>query len=331
VDAHRRGGIRRNHTATHILHWALRTVLGDHVEQRGSLVAPERLRFDFTHFAPLTAQELARVEQLVNGRVLENSPVAATLTTLEAAKAEGAMALFGEKYGDEVRLIRVGDFSKELCGGTHAERTGDIGLFQVVSETGIAAGVRRIEAVTGHAACRRVADQEAQLARLAEVLKAPRERLVERAKELVDETKQLARELEKAKRQSFAGATGEGPFQERARIGDTVVIAGALDDAKPGDLRIACDQLRQKHKSAAILLGAAGKGSAHLVCALTKDLVGRGLNAGDIVKAAAKHIGGGGGGRPDMAQAGGKKPDGLQAALDAGVATLSSLLGGEEK
>ena len=324
IDGAQRAAIRRNHTATHLMHWALRKVLGEHVEQAGSLVAPDRLRFDFTHFAALTPQELDRVEELVNQRVLENAQVAATQTTLAAAKAEGAMALFGEKYGDEVRLVRVGDFSRELCGGTHCERTGEIGLFKVVSETGIAAGVRRIEALTGHGAYRRVVELEAQLGRLAEVLKAPRERLVARAAELVEETKQLARELEKAKRASFAGATGDGPFEERARVGDTVVIAGSLPDAKPDDLRLACDQLRTRHASVALILGTAGTGSANLLCFLTKDLVARGLHAGDVVKAAASHIGGGGGGRPDMAQAGGKKPDGLQAALDAGVAALKS-------
>ena len=201
------------------------------------------------------------------------------------------------------------------------------GLFKVVSETGIAAGVRRIEALTGKGAYRRVVELEAQLGRLAEVLKAPRERLVARATELVEETKQLARELEKAKRASFAGATGDGPFEERARVGDTVVIAGSLPDAKPDDLRLACDQLRTRHALVALILGTAGTGSANLLCFLTKDLVARGLHAGDVVKAAAGHIGGGGGGRPDMAQAGGKKPDGLQAALDAGVAALKSGLG----
>ena len=328
IDTARRAAIRRNHTATHLLHWALRKVLGEHVEQAGSLVAPERLRFDFTHFAALTRQELDRVEELVNQRVIENAAVASVETTLAQAKADGAMALFGEKYGDEVRMVSVGDFSRELCGGTHCERTGDIGLFKVVSETGIAAGVRRIEALTGQGAYRRVVELEAQLGRLAEMLKTPRERLVARAGELVEETKQLARDLEKAKRASFAGATGDGPFEERARVGDTVVIAGSLPDAKPDDLRMACDQLRKQHPSAAIILGTAGKSSANLICSLTKDVVGRGLRAGDVVKAAASHIGGGGGGRPDLAQAGGKKPDGLQAALDAGVDALKAGLQG---
>ena len=326
IDTERRAAIRRNHTATHLLHWALRKVLGEHVEQAGSLVAPERLRFDFTHFAPMTAQEVERVEELVNERVLENAEVTAAHTTLEAAKAAGAMALFGEKYGDAVRMVSVGDFSRELCGGTHCARTGDIGLFRIVSESGIAAGVRRIEAVTGHAAYRRAVDLEVKLGRLAEVLKAPRERLVERAQELIDEAKQLARELEKAKRQSFAGAAGDGPFRERVRVGDTVVIAGSLPDAKPNDLRLASDQLRKQHASIALLLGTASASSANLLCSLSKDLVERGLHAGDIIKAAAKLIGGGGGGRPDMAQAGGRRPDGLEAALDAGVEQLRERL-----
>ncbi|MBM4031004.1 MAG: alanine--tRNA ligase [Planctomycetes bacterium] len=326
IDAERRAAIRRNHTATHLVHWALRKVLGAHAEQAGSLVAPDRLRFDFTHFAPLTPQELERVEELVNQRVLENSEVSAVETTLEAAKAQGAMALFGEKYADCVRMVSVGDFSKELCGGTHVDRTGDIGLFKLTSETGIAAGVRRIEAATGEAAYRRVVEQEAQLARLSEVLKAPRERLVERAQEVVEETKRLARELEKAKRQSFAGAAGGGPFQERARVGDTMVIAAILEGGKADDLRLASDQLRKKHSSAAILLGTSDGTAASLLCALTPDLVKRGLHAGNLVKEAAKQIGGGGGGRPDLAQAGGKKPDGLGAALDAGVAAIKSLL-----
>ena len=328
IDGGRRSAIRRNHTATHLLHWALRKVLGEHVEQAGSLVAPDRLRFDFTHFAPMSAQEVERVEELVNERILDNAAVSATVTTLAEAKAAGAMALFGEKYGDEVRMVSVGDFSRELCGGTHCARTGDIGLFKIVSETGIAAGVRRIEAVTGRVAYRRAVDLEAKLGRLAEVLKAPRARLVERAQELIDEARQLGRELERAKRQSFAGAAGEGPFQERARVGDTAIIAGSLPDGKPSDLRLASDQLRRKHASAALLLGTASSGSANLLCALTDDLVARGLDAGEVVKAAAKHIGGGGGGRADMAQAGGKKPDGLQAALDAGVEHLRQQLEG---
>jgi alanyl-tRNA synthetase len=169
-------------------------------------------------------------------------------------------------------------------------------------------------------------DLEAKLGRLAAVLKAPRERLIDRAQELIDEAKALARELERAKRQSFAGAAGGGPFQERARVGDTVIIAGSLPDAKPNDLRIASDQLRKKHGSVAILIGTASAGSANLLCALTDDLVGRGLHAGDLVKEVARHIGGGGGGRPDMAQAGGKQPDGLDAALDAGVERLKQQL-----
>jgi alanyl-tRNA synthetase len=326
VDAGRREAIRRNHTATHLLHWALRKVLGSHVEQAGSLVAPDRLRFDFAHFAPLSAQELERVEEIVNQRILENAEVRATATTIAEAKAQGAMALFTEKYGEEVRLVSVGGFSKELCGGTHLDRTGSIGLFKVISESGIAAGVRRIEALTGEAAYRRVVEQEVQLARLAETLKAPRERLVERAVELVEQARELSRELEKAKRQSFAASTGDGPFQERARVGDTVVIAGRLDGAKPDDLRLACDQLRKRYPSAAILLGTASEAAANLLCGLTKDLVARGLSAGDIVKAAAKEIGGGGGGRPDLAQAGGKRPEGLEAALQKGVELVAELL-----
>jgi len=326
IDGDRRAAIRRNHTATHLLHWALRKVLGEHVEQAGSLVAPDRLRFDFTHFAPMTVQEVERVEALVNERILENAEVAAEQTSLDAARARGAMALFGEKYGEVVRLVSVGDFSRELCGGTHCARTGDIGLFKIVSETGIAAGVRRIEAVTGAVAYRRMVDLEVKLGRLAQVLKAPRERLVERAQEVIDEARELARELEKAKRQSFAGAAGAGPFQERARVGDTVIIAGSLPDAKPNDLRIASDQLRKQHGSVAILIGTASSSSANLLCSLSKDLVERGLHAGNVVKQAARLIGGGGGGRPDMAQAGGKKPDGLDAAIDAGVESLKQQL-----
>ncbi len=326
VASERRAAIRRNHTATHLLHWALRKVLGAHAEQAGSLVAPDHLRFDFTHFAPLTPQEVERVEALVNERIIENTQVTVTETTLAEAKAQGAMALFGEKYGDSVRMISVSDFSKELCGGTHAERTGDIGLFKITSETGIAAGVRRIEAVTGHAAYRRVVEHEAQLGRLAEVLKAPRERLAERAEELVEETKRLARELERSKRQSFAASAGGGPFQEKARVGDTVIIAGILEGGKVGDLRLAADGLRKKHPSAAILLGARDEGTAHLLCALTPDLSKRGLDAADVVGDAARHIGGGGGGRPDLAQAGGKNPDGLPAALDSAIAALTALL-----
>ncbi|NQT86211.1 alanine--tRNA ligase, partial [bacterium] len=319
VDVDRRNAIRRNHTATHILQWALREVLGDHVGQAGSHVAPDRLRFDLTHFSALEPAELARVEQMVNARILQNAPVLVKQTTLDDARAQGATALFGEKYGDEVRMVRVGDFSLELCGGCHCARTGDIGLFKIVSETGIAAGVRRIEAVTGQGAYDRVVEQDALLHRVGDVLKAPQDRLVARAEELVAETKQLARDLDKAKRQSFAGADG-GPFQEKAKVGDTVIIAGTLDSGNAGDLRIAADQLRAKHPSSVILIGcAAGGNSANLLCAVSQDVVAKGVKAGDIIKAAAKEIGGGGGGRPDMAQAGGKNPAGLQSALDLGV------------
>ncbi|MFP4057893.1 MAG: alanine--tRNA ligase [Candidatus Brocadiia bacterium] len=326
VDPERRQAVRRNHTATHLLHWALRQVLGEHAEQAGSLVGPDRLRFDFTHFAPLGPREVERVEELVNQRILENTPVEARHTTYQEAQDQGAIALFGEKYGEKVRMVNVGGFSKELCGGTHVERTGDIGLFLVLSETGIASGVRRIEALTGQAAYRHVADQDVLIARLAELLKTPRHRLLERAEELLEENKRLGRELEKAKRQSFAAASGGGPFQEKARVGDTRLFSGTLEDASPGDLRIACDQLRQKHASAAVIVGTASEDSANLVCGLTRDLVDRGLDAGEIAKAAAKKIGGGGGGRADMAQAGGKKPQGLQEALDFAIQAIQARL-----
>jgi len=328
IDHARRADIRRNHTATHLLHWALRKVLGQHVEQAGSLVAPERLRFDFTHFAPLTPQEVERVEELVNERIIENAPVAVDETTLEDARRRGAIALFGEKYGERVRMVAVGDFSKELCGGTHANATGEIGLFKITAEQGIAAGVRRIEAVTGRWAYRLVADHEALLDRLAETLNTPRERLLDRARQLLEETRRLGRELEKAKRQTFAAASGTGPFEEKARVGGTVVVAGALPEASVDDLRLACDQLRQRHGSAAVVVGTADKGSAKMVCALTRDLVEKGLDAGRIVKDAAKLIGGGGGGRPDLAQAGGKNPEGLQAALDHAATQIAKALEG---
>jgi len=326
VDAQRRADIRRNHTATHLLHWALRKAIGQHVEQAGSLVAPDRLRFDFTHFAPLSPQEVQRVEELVNQRIVENAPVVAAETTLDEARRQGAIALFGEKYGESVRMIAVGDFSRELCGGTHAHATGELGLFKITAEQGIAAGVRRIEAVTGRAAYRLVADQEALLDRLAETLRTPRARLVERARELLEETKRLARELEKAKRRSFAAAGASGPFEEKATVGHTVVVVGTIPDASPDDLRLACDQLRQRHGSAAVVVGTADNASAKLVCALTADLVEKGLDAAVIVKAAAKNIGGGGGGRPDMAQAGGRNPQGLQAALDHAATAIAQIL-----
>ena len=309
----RRAAIRRNHTATHLLHLALRDVLGKHAEQAGSLVTPDRLRFDFHHNQAVTKDELRRIEDQVNLRVIENSPVSWRVTSIDEARAEGAMALFGEKYGAEVRVLNIGGYSRELCGGLHARATGDIGLVKIVGESSVAAGVRRIEAVTGSEALRVVREKEELLRAVADALGAQEARLVERAEQLTQQVKDLRKDLQKAK-QSTAPSAAD--YLKNARdIGGVKVVAAKLDDATPDDLRTLVDQLRQTAPTVAIVFGAAAEGRVTLIVAFSKDLVAKGLHAGKIAGEAAKIVGGGGGGRPDMAQAGGKDPAKLDEAV----------------
>jgi alanyl-tRNA synthetase len=313
VDTEKRLATARNHTATHLLQAALKEVLGDHVKQAGSLVEAERLRFDFTHFAALTGDEIRRVEQLVNRFTMSNDRVDAREMALAEAMGSGATALFGEKYGDRVRVIRVGEISMELCGGTHVSAAGDIGLFKIVQETGIAAGVRRIEAVTGERAVTLVQAQEETLERLAGLVKSDRTQLENRLLRLVERQKELERELETVERRAQAGQADNMLARVR-EIGGVKVLVAPVAAADAKGLREMADRLRDKLGSGVVALGCPFDGKANLLVAVTKDLTDR-LRAGELVAAMATEVGGRGGGRPDLAQAGGSQPERLDAAL----------------
>lgn len=316
-----RRAIVANHSATHLLQWALRKVLGDHVKQSGSLVEPGRLRFDFTHFSPITPEELVQIEDLVNEKIRENLPVNATIMSLDEARTQGAMALFGEKYGDTVRMVSMGDVSKELCGGTHADRTGDIAVFKILSEGGIAAGVRRIEAVTGVGALDYVRSLEDETSVLGERLRGSRGELVRKLDKLVEEKKTLEREVQRLKGMLAGGQTTDLLAGVRDVNGIRVLARRVDHVASPKDLRDYADRVRDKLGSGVALLAAEAEGKVFLTAVVTKDLVGR-FHAGNIVKAAAACVGGSGGGRPDMAQAGGPDTSGLDKAL----ATLNDIV-----
>jgi alanyl-tRNA synthetase len=313
VDAARRRATALNHSATHLLHAALRQILGDHVQQKGSLVDAERLRFDFSHFEPVRRNQILAIERLVNQEIRENHLVETRLMSLDDAKATGAMALFGEKYADQVRVLRMGGFSTELCGGTHARAVGDIGLFKILSEGGIASGVRRIEATTGANALAAVEADEERLLRLASLVRGSREDLDDKVAALLDRAKRLEKELADLKAKA-AGAAGQDLAAQAEEIGGVKVLAARLDGADAKTLRDALDRLKDKLGSAIILLAAESEGKVSLVGGVTKDLTGR-FKAGDLVREAAAKVGGKGGGRPDMAQAGGNDPAGLPAAL----------------
>jgi len=323
-DVARRAAIRRNHTATHLMHHALREVLGRHAEQAGSLVAPDRLRFDFHHMQAVTEQELRLVEDKVNEKILANTPVGSRIMPIAQAKAEGAMALFGEKYGDEVRLLDIGGYSKELCGGLHCHATGDIGLFRIVSESSVAAGIRRIEAATGLEALRLVRAKEDLLDRLSEALGAPEARLFERAEQLSQQIRDLRKDLQKAKQSSGRGA--DDYLKAAKEIGGAKLVAAKVEGATADDLRALVDQLRRLAPSHALALGSVSDERVNIIVAISKDLVARGLHAGKIAGEAAKLVGGGGGGKPDMAQAGGKDPSGLDKAIETAARLIAEKL-----
>ncbi|MBB1474731.1 alanine--tRNA ligase [Shewanella sp. SG41-3] len=313
VDKNLRHRTQLNHSVTHLLHAALRQVLGSHVSQKGSLVNPERLRFDFAHFEAVTASELKAVEDLVNTQIRRNHELCTTEMAIDEAKEKGAMALFGEKYDDQVRVVTMGDFSIELCGGTHVGRTGDIGLFKITSEGGIAAGVRRIEAVTGIAAMAYIADQQAVLDEAAQLLKSDSASVVAKLKAQLDKVKQLEKDLSQLKDKLAAAASAD-------MAGDAVDINGVkllvkqLDGIDPGSLRGLQDELKQKLKSAIIVLGTSKDGKVNLIAGVSNDLTKK-VKAGELVAMVAQQVGGKGGGRPDMAQAGGTQPENLAAAL----------------
>ncbi len=319
VDGERRTAIALNHSATHLLHAALRTVLGKHVQQKGSLVAPDRLRFDFSHTQAVTADELRRIEALVNAEVRRNEPAETRVMALDDAVAAGAMSLFGEKYESDVRVLSFGDFSMELCGGTHVERTGDIGLFKIIGESGVAAGIRRVEAVTGQAAYEWVARVDQVLRDIAGVLRGSREDVDEKVRELVERSKRLEKEVQQLKSKLASGQGGDVSAQAKT-VDGIQVLAAEIADADAKALRDSVDRLKQKLGSSVIVLASVKKGKVVLVAGVSADLVGR-LQAGDIAGAVAAQVGGRGGGRADFAQAGGTEPEKLGAAL-AGVEKL---------
>jgi len=318
VDASLRAATVRNHSATHLMHKALRMVLGDHVQQKGSLVTPERLRFDFSHFEPMTGEQLAEVERLVNEQILANAATRTEQMTLDEAKERGAAALFEAKYADSVRVLTIGadDFSIELCGGTHVARSGDIGCFHIVSEAGIASGVRRIEAITGAGALAWFREQEARLNRIGERLKSKPEQAEERVESLLERNRTLEKELERLKAK-LASAAGNDMLSEAHEVQGIKVLAKRLDGVAGKELRGMLDQLKNKLGSGIVVLGVADAeaGKVSLIAGVTDDLTGR-VKAGELVNHVASQVGGKGGGRPDMAQAGGSDVSALPGALE---------------
>ncbi len=312
VDGERRRHIMRNHTATHLLQAALRTVLGEHVHQKGSLVAPDRLRFDFTHTQPMSHEELERVEEIVNQEVLEDAPISVhTDLPIAEAKSRGAMALFGEKYGDRVRMVEIPGFSMELCGGTHLSRTSQVGLFKITTEGGVSAGVRRIEAVTGRGAIDFVNDIEKRLEQVAGLLKANTRDVLIAAEKLVRERSELQKQVQKLKTEGAGGGTD----LESVDVAGVTLITGQVSGADGEALAALADRTAQQHKSAIVVLAGDNEGKVVFVSKVTADLVQRGFHAGSLVREVAKVAGGGGGGRPDFAQAGGRDAGKLAEAL----------------
>ncbi|GHA98821.1 alanine--tRNA ligase [Modicisalibacter luteus] len=326
VDASLRAATMRNHSATHLLHEALKRVLGDHVQQKGSLVSAERLRFDFSHFEAMTREQLAEVEAIVNQQVLANADTRIEHMTLDEAKARGAAALFEAKYGDDVRVLTIGtdDFSIELCGGTHVTRSGDIGAFHILAETGIAAGVRRIEAVTGEGALDYFRDQEASLARLGERLKAKPEQVEERVESLIERNRTLEKELERLKAK-LASAASSDMLADVNEVAGVKVLAKQVEGVSGKELRGLMDQLKNKLGSGILVLGAAEGSKVSLIAGVTDDLTSR-IRAGELVNHVAAQVGGKGGGRADMAQAGGSDGAALPGALASVPEWVSSQL-----
>ena len=317
VEERNRRATMLNHSATHLLHAALRQVLGDHVTQKGSLVNSDRLRFDFAHGAPLSTKEVRVIEALVNAEILRNQPVQKQTMSIDQAMEKGAMALFGEKYGDQVRVVTMGEFSTELCGGTHVDRTGDIGLFKLVAETGIAAGVRRVEAVTGQGALTYVEREEEVLRRICESLKTGADGVAERVQQLVAGNRSLEKELEQLKGK-LASAAGSDLAAQAVDVNGIKVLSVNVEGLDSKSLRDTVDQLKNKLGSAVVVLATVEDGKIALVAGVTKDLTGR-IKAGDVVNSVARQVGGKGGGRPDMAMAGGNDVDVLPAALNSVV------------
>jgi alanyl-tRNA synthetase len=319
VDQERRKAIALNHSATHLLHAALRKVLGKHVEQKGSLVAADRLRFDFSHTQAVSQEELHQVEELVNAEIRENAPVETRVMALDEAKSAGAMSLFGEKYDSDVRVLSIGDFSMELCGGTHVQRAGDIGLFKITGESGVAAGVRRVEALTGRGAYEWVVHTDLVLRDIAVMLRGSREDVDEKVRELVERSRRLEKEIQQLKSKLASGQGGDLSATAKD-VGGIKVLAAQIDGADVRSLRDALDRLKTKLGSSVIVLASVQEGKVVLVAGVSEDLVAR-MKAGEIAGLVAAKVGGRGGGRADFAQAGGTQPENLGAAL-AGVESM---------
>jgi alanyl-tRNA synthetase len=310
-----RDATRLNHSATHLMHAALRKILGEHVNQRGSLVNAERLRFDFSHFEPVSREQLREIERLVNTEIRANSAIETEVMDLESARNKGAMALFGEKYSAEVRVLTMGDgFSVELCGGTHAARTGDIGIFRIVSEQGVASGVRRIEAITGSAALTQVESNEDLLSQAGSLVRADNHNLADKLRALIDQNKKMEKTIADLNRKLATGGVGPDIAESAIDLGGVKLVVSQLDGADPKSLPDVLDQLKNKIGSGIIVLGTVSEGKVGLIVGVTKDLTDR-FHAGDLVNHIASQVGGKGGGRPDMARAGGSDPDSLPAAL----------------
>ncbi|ELR65386.1 Alanyl-tRNA synthetase [Photobacterium marinum] len=324
VDAERRASVSLNHSATHLLHAALRNLLGEHVAQKGSLVKPDSLRFDFSHLEAVKPEEIREVERVVNDQIRLNHSIETNIMDIESAKAKGAMALFGEKYDDEVRVLSMGEFSTELCGGIHAKNTGDIGLFKIVSEGGIAAGIRRIEAVTGSAAIEALHAQEALLAETASLVKSDAASVATKVSALVAHSKQLEKEIQQLK-DKLAAQESAGLINQAQEINGVKVLISKLDGADNKALRGMVDELKNQLGSGIVVLGNVSGDKVGLIAGVTKDLIGK-VKAGELVNMVAQQVGGKGGGRPDMAQAGGTDAAALPAALESVTPWLADKL-----
>ena len=323
VDTASRAATARNHSVTHLMHKALRQVLGGHVQQKGSLVDPDKTRFDFAHTQPMTAEEIREVEEIVNAEILANADTDSRVMALDDAQKSGAMMLFGEKYGDEVRVVAIGS-SKELCGGTHVGRTGDIGLFKIVTEAGVAAGVRRVEALTGTNALAYVQAQESRVNGLSSLLKTTPDDIAERVIGIMDNVRALEKELARLK-SKLAASQGDDLVGQAVEVKGAKVLAATLEGADVATLRETMDKLKDKLKSAALVLASVAEGKVTLIAGVTADLTSK-VKAGELVNMVAQQVGGKGGGRPDMAQAGGTQPENLPAALAAVAAWVEGKL-----
>jgi len=325
IDIQKRKSTARNHTTTHILHKALKSVLGDHVNQAGSMVSNERLRFDFTHFTALSSEQIESVEKQVNEIILSDLPVITRVMPVDEAKKEGAMALFGEKYGDTVRVVSVGDYSKELCGGTHLKASGEAGLIKIISENGIAAGVRRIEALTGTGALQWYKDRERLLNEVSEAVKTNPDEVLQKVTALTDELKNTKKELEEIKRKMVSSSLDD-VLKNSQEVSGIKVVAARMDQLDMNDLRNTSDMLKNKLGSSVVVLASGLDNKVNIIVSATKDAVDKGIHCGKIIGEAAKAAGGGGGGRPDMAQAGGKDISGIDKALNIAIERILSTL-----